>query len=73
MNKYKLSGALTLEQARELMDENGGWLDLYGTRVTSLPDNLTVGGCLDLRSTQITSLPDNLTVGGWPRPAAARR
>jgi hypothetical protein len=26
----------------------GGWLDLSGTGITSLPDNLTVGGSLDL-------------------------
>ena len=41
-----------------------GYLDLEGTGITSLPDNLTVGGSLDLRGTGITSLPDNLTVGG---------
>ena len=41
-----------------------GYLDLRGTSITSLPDNLTVGGSLDLRGTSITSLPDNLTVGG---------
>ena len=41
-----------------------GSLDLRGTGITSLPDNLTVGGYLDLRGTGITSLPDNLTVGG---------
>ena len=40
-----------------------GYLDLEGTPITSLPDNLTVGGYLDLRGTSITSLPDNLTVG----------
>ena len=42
----------------------GGYLDLSGTQITSLPENLTVGGYLDLRGTQITSLPENLTVGG---------
>ena len=40
-----------------------GDLDLTGTKITSLPDNLTVGGSLYLDSTQIASLPDNLTVG----------
>jgi hypothetical protein len=40
-------------------------LDLVGTPITSLPDNLTVGGDLDLVGTPITSLPDNLTVGGY--------
>ncbi len=39
-------------------------LDLQGTKITSLPNNLTVGGWLDLGGTQITSLPDNLIVGG---------
>ena len=43
----------------------GGRLDLRGTQITSLPENLTVGGSLDLSGTKITSLPENLTVGGW--------
>jgi hypothetical protein len=41
-----------------------GSLDIWGTNITSLPDNLTVGESLDLGGTPITSLPDNLTVGG---------
>jgi len=41
-----------------------GSLDLEGTGITSLPDNLSVGGYLDLEDTKITSLPDNLSVGG---------
>ena len=55
----------TLEELQKMMDESGGGLDLSGTQITALPDNLTVGGGLDLRDTQITALPDNLTVGGW--------
>ena len=48
-----------------MMDDSGG-LDLRGTGITSLPDNLTVSGWLDLEGcTGITSLPDNLTVSGW--------
>ncbi|MFP1901470.1 leucine-rich repeat domain-containing protein [Lonsdalea quercina] len=43
----------------------GGDLDLRGTGITSLPDNLSVGGYLDLEDTSITSLPDNLSVGGY--------
>ena len=43
----------------------GGSLDLSGTGITALPDNLTVGGYLDLSGTGITALPDNLTVGGY--------
>ena len=54
----------TKEQLEKMMKENGGSLDLSGTQIASLPDNLTVGGWLDLRGTQIASLPDNLTVGG---------
>jgi hypothetical protein len=41
------------------------YLDLNNTKITSLPDNLTVNGGLDLTNTKITSLPDNLTVNGW--------
>ena len=32
----------------------GGYLDLRGTAITALPDNLTVGGSLDLEGTAIT-------------------
>ena len=56
---------LTLEKAKEMMDQNNGNLDLRGTGITALPDNLTVCGGLDLSGTGITALPDNLTVGGW--------
>ena len=41
-----------------------GSLNLIGTQIQSLPDNLTVGGYLHLGNTPIQSLPDNLTVGG---------
>ena len=41
------------KELEKMMEENGGWLDLRGTQITSLPDNLTVGGSLDLRGTQI--------------------
>ena len=42
----------------------GGDLNLYGTSITSLPDNLTVGGYLNLANADITHLADNLSVGG---------
>lgn len=45
---------LTHERANAIMDRNGGWLDLRGTQITALPDNLTVGGWLDLSGTPIT-------------------
>jgi hypothetical protein len=42
-----------------------GNLDLEGTRITELPNNLrSVKGFLDLDGTTITKLPDNLSVGG---------
>lgn len=41
-----------------------GDLDLRGTGITCLPENLSVGGDLDLEGTGITCLPDNLSVGG---------
>ena len=41
-----------------------GYLDLRGTNITELPDNLKVGGYLFLGGTGITKLPDNLKVGG---------
>ena len=56
--------SLDMGSVKEMMDEDGS-LDLRGTQITSLPDNLTVGGSLYLYGTPITSLPENLTVGGW--------
>ena len=55
---------LTLEEAKAMMGKNNGNLDLSNTKITALPDNLTVGGGLYLIGTGITALPDNLTVGG---------
>ena len=54
----------TIEKLKEMMDNNGGSLDLRGTGITALPEGLTVGGWLDLRGTGITALPEGLTVGG---------
>ncbi|WP_368666893.1 hypothetical protein, partial [Dysgonomonas sp. 511] len=51
----KIAG-ITLENKDGKLRYDGS-LDLRGTQITSLPDNLTVGGSLDLRGTQITSLP----------------
>lgn len=61
----KQNTVLTLSQAKEIMANNNGDLDLSGTSITVLPDNLTVNGFLDLSNTPITKLPDNLTVDGW--------
>ena len=41
------------KKLEEMMKDCGGYLDLRGTQITALPDNLTVGGYLDLRGTQI--------------------
>ena len=59
-----MENKITIEMALKLMKQNGGSLNLRGTDITSLPDNLTVGGYLDLERTNITNLPDDLTVGG---------
>ena len=41
----------------------GDSLDLRGTAITSLPDNLVVSESLYLQGTAITSLSDNLVIG----------
>ena len=41
------------KKLEEMMKRCGGYLDLRGTQITALPDNLTVGGSLDLSGTQI--------------------
>jgi hypothetical protein len=41
-----------------------GNLDLNGTRIKKLPDNLSVGISLYLRGTQITELPKSFKVKG---------
>jgi hypothetical protein len=41
-----------------------GNINLSGTNITSLPNNITIGGDLDLSKTKLTELPDNLTVTG---------
>ena len=56
---------LTLEDAKRMMEKNGGSLDLSDTPITALPEGLTVGGYLDLRDTSITALPEGLIVGGY--------
>ena len=53
-------GAVTYEEAQAFT----GDLDLSGTPIEKLPDNLKVGGSLDLDNTPIERLPDNLQVGG---------
>ena len=64
IRKFKKETGYTLEYNEGKFSYSGN-LDLRGTQIQSLPDNLTVGGSLYLRGTQIQSLPDNLTVGGY--------
>ena len=47
-----------------IKDGSKGNLDLYGTPITQLPNNLKVGGNLDLYRTPITQLPDNFKKEG---------
>jgi len=58
---YKETGyTLEVKDGKPYWD---GYLDLGGTNIAKLPDNLIVGGSLDLYYTKITKLPDNLVVG----------
>ena len=49
----------TLSELKEMMDKNGGWLDLRGTGITALPEGLTVGGGLYLEGCTGITNPDN--------------
>jgi hypothetical protein len=60
--RYKLLNGIELTEGDLTID---GDLDLCGSKITSLPDNLYVSGYLDLRNTGIRVLPDNLQVGSW--------
>jgi len=70
--KFKVIPTIKIEGKNYTYDEFyalkdlqvSGNLDLYGTKITSLPSGLTVGGNLNLMYTDITSLPSVLTVGG---------
>ena len=48
-----------------IKDGSKGNLDLCGSPVEKLPDNLQVGDSLFLNNTPIKELPDNLQVGGF--------
>lgn len=45
---------LTLEKAKEMMERNGGWLDLSYTQIKELPEGLTINNSLYLSYTQIS-------------------
>ncbi len=54
---------LTMREAQEPMDENGGSLNLKGREdIAELPENLTVSGNLDLRRSMFNSLPHQAAV-----------
>ena len=48
----------------EILKTSNFKINLRGTGITVLPENLTVGGNLDIQGTGITVLPEGLTVGG---------
>ena len=48
----------------DLSIDYNSWLNLENTKITKLPNNLTVNGYLNLTNTNITELPDNLNVHG---------
>lgn len=47
---------------KKLMEEDGGNLDLTGSEIECLPNNLIVHGFLSLRDSKIKKLPENLIV-----------
>ena len=54
---------LTMAEAKRMMTDNNGNLNLCGRKdITELPEGLTVKGWLDLSDTEVTELPENLTV-----------
>ena len=54
----------TLEELQKIMEDSGGNLDLRGTQITSLPEELKVDGSINLAGTPITTLPEELKVAG---------
>ena len=58
---YKISTQKKIQ--KYIKDGGKGDLDLSGTPIEKLPDNLKVGGYLDLMDTPIKKLSDNLQVG----------
>jgi len=59
---YKI--AIQKRIQKYIKDGGKGSLDLRGSPVEKLPDNLQVGGDLFLENTPIRELSDNLQVGG---------
>ena len=70
VNRMEILKAMTADEIYSWIERQGphieGDLDLYGTKITKLPDSLvSIGGDFDIRCTQITKLPDSLvSVGG---------
>lgn len=70
IKKYKVFFEyLTQQQINYSMKNNriyiGTDLDLSGSKILQLPDNLSVSGNLMLSESQITTLPNNLSVSGY--------
>ncbi len=64
IEKFKEETGYTLTiKNGELFYDDDMWLG--GSKITQLPDNLTIYGHLDLSGTIITVLPNNLTVRGY--------
>ena len=64
IEKFKKETGYTLEERNGRLYYGYG-IDLRGTKITNLPEGLTIGGYLDLGGTKITSLPKGLTVGSF--------
>ena len=52
----------SIDTIYELMEKDGGSLDLTESEIEYLPDNLIVHGFLSLRGSKVKKLPENLIV-----------
>ena len=58
---FKIINNLPLKESELIIDAN---IDLWHSKISYLPDKLTVLSHLDIGFTNISELPDNLYVGG---------
>jgi hypothetical protein len=61
---YKLTKAPNPDELLENVKYIDSFLDLSRSKITTLPDNLTIDGYLALNNTKITNLPKGLVVLG---------
>ena len=63
--EQKLNNSPSLEELKNIMEQNNGNLILSGTNIEQLPDDLsTVQGDMDISDTKLTMIPNPLEIGG---------